>query len=65
MCNEFKTETQFVEKLYERIRAFNGDTTPKETTKMSASILQKEETFLKYGKLGTPHKRFVYFSENE
>jgi len=37
----------------------------RETIKMSTSILQKGETFVKYGKVGKPHKRFVYVSEDE
>ena len=65
MNKEFKTDTQFVEKIYERIRAFNNEETTKEAIKMSTNILQKGETFLKFGKLGEPHKRFVYVSDDE
>jgi hypothetical protein len=55
-----------VEKIYERIRAFNHEeTTTKDTIKRSANILQSGEHFLKFGRMGKPHMRFVYVSDDE
>ena len=66
MANEFKTDTQYVEKIYERIRAFNHEEkTTKDTIKRSANVLQSGEHFLKYGRMGKPHMRFVYVSDDE
>jgi Sec7-like guanine-nucleotide exchange factor len=65
ITNEFKTDTQYVEKIYERIRAFNHEETTKDTIKRSANILQAGEHFLKFGRLGKPHMRFVYVSDDE
>ena len=39
MKQEFKTDTQYVEKIYERIRAFNHEETTKDTIKRSANVL--------------------------
>jgi hypothetical protein len=65
MTNEFKTDTLYIEKIYERIRAFNNVETTKETIKLSTNVLQAGETFLKYGRAGKPHKRYVYASDDE
>lgn len=65
MKNQFKTDTLFVEKIYERIRAFNHEETTKETIKLSTNVLQSGESFLKFGRRGTPHLRFVYVSDDE
>lgn len=65
MLNEFKTDTMFVEKIYERIRAFNHEETTKETIKLSTNVLQSGESFLKFGRMGKPHLRFVYVSDDE
>ena len=65
MTSEFKTDTQFVEKIYERIRAFNHEETTKETIKRSTTILQTGENFLKFCRLGKPHLRYVYVSDDE
>jgi hypothetical protein len=65
MENEFKTDTQYVEKIYERIKAFNHEETTRDTIKRSTNILQAGERFLKYGRMGKPHMRFVQVSEKE
>lgn len=65
MNNEFKTDTLYIEKIYERIRAFNNVETTRETIKLSTNVLQQGETFLKFGRSGKPHKRFVYSSDDE
>ncbi len=65
MAHEFKTDTQYVEKIYERIRAFNHEETTKDTIKRSTNILQAGEHFLKFGRIGKPHMRFVYVSDDE
>lgn len=40
MANEFKTDTQYVEKIYERIRAFNHEEKPtRDTIKRSTNVL--------------------------
>jgi hypothetical protein len=65
MKQEFKTDTQYVEKIYERIRAFNHEETTKDTIKRSANVLQAGEHFLKFGRMGKPHMRFVYVSDDE
>ena len=66
MRKEFKTDTQYVEKIYERIRAFTHmESTTKDTIKKSSNILQTGEYFLKYGRHGKPHKKFIYVSDDE
>ena len=39
MSNEFKTDTLYLEKIYERIRAFNHEGTTKESIKLSTNVL--------------------------
>lgn len=66
MANEFKTDTQYVEKIYERIRAFNHEEKPtRETIKRSTNVLQAGEFFLKFGRMGKPHMRYVQVSDDE
>jgi hypothetical protein len=66
MANEFKTDTQYVEKIYERIRAFNHEKKPtRETIKRSTNVLQAGEFFLKFGRMGKPHMRYVQVSDDE
>lgn len=49
MEKELKTNVEFVEKIYERIRAFDINNTSKDIIKSSTNILQKGENFVKYG----------------
>jgi hypothetical protein len=54
-----------VEKIYERIRAFNHEGATRDTIKRSTNILQSGEEFLKFGRMGKPHMRYVYVSDEE
>ncbi len=66
--DEFKTDTDELEKIYDRLSMFKVDETsavsPKDLLKMTTHVITTGDVFLKYGRQGNPHNRYVFLTEN-
>ena len=64
---KFKTDTEYVEKIYDRVVAFKGQEqiSFKDSIKISINVLIDGDTFVKYCRRGKPHKRYVFLSQDE
>ncbi len=67
--DEFKTDTDEIEKIYDRLSMFkvdeDNDVTSKDILKMTTHVMTTGDVFLKYGRMGSPHNRYVFLSENQ
>jgi hypothetical protein len=62
---QFKTDTHEFEQVLERIKPFFSQDSLKvitSTIQDDSKVLQSGDTFVKYGRRGRPHARFVYIS---
>eukprot|EP00826_Nyctotherus_ovalis_P006398 TRINITY_DN11508_c0_g3_i2.p1 TRINITY_DN11508_c0_g3~~TRINITY_DN11508_c0_g3_i2.p1 ORF type:complete len:310 (-),score=125.80 TRINITY_DN11508_c0_g3_i2:46-975(-) len=60
---EFKTDTDEVEKIYNKLSMFQADEaaiSSKDLLKMTTHVMIAGDTFLKYGRSGNPHHRHVF-----
>ena len=71
---QFKTDTQDIEQVFERIRPFFSETSNQQQRSLTvvqrqvaqqSSLIKSGDSFVKYGRYGTPHIRFVYISQDE
>ncbi len=67
--DEFKTDTDELEKIYDRLSMFrvdeDNDVSSKDMLKMTTHVITTGDVFLKYGRMGSPHNRYVFLSENQ
>ncbi len=67
--DEFKTGTDELEKIYDRLSMFKVDedneVTSRDILKMTTHVVTTGDVFLKYGRAGSPHDRYVFLSENQ
>eukprot|EP01022_Parablepharisma_sp_SALTPOND_P004529 TRINITY_DN120462_c2_g1_i1.p1 TRINITY_DN120462_c2_g1~~TRINITY_DN120462_c2_g1_i1.p1 ORF type:complete len:674 (-),score=78.24 TRINITY_DN120462_c2_g1_i1:3202-5223(-) len=67
--DEFKTSTDELEKIYDRLSMFkveeDKEVSSKDRLKMTTHVVTTGDVFLKYGRMGNPHNRYVFLSENQ
>lgn len=64
--NQFKTDTQDIERILGRVGPFfNLDPEKPLTKDHDIQMVQRGQMFVKYGRRGQPHSRFVYISGDE
>ena len=63
--NQFKTDTQDIEKTLARVGAYFRIDIDQCKKDQDIQMVQRGETFVKYGKRGEPHARFVFISSDE
>ena len=60
---EFKTDTDEVEKIYDRLSMLQMDeaeVSSKDMLKMTTHVMVTGDVFIKYGRSGNPHNRYVF-----
>jgi len=67
--DEFKTDTDELEKIYDRLSMFKVDedkeVSSKDILKMTTHVVTTGDVFVKYGRSGNPHNRYVFLSEDQ
>ena len=68
--DEFKTDADELEKIYDRLSMLkvdeeDSDVTSKDMLKIITHVVTTGDVFLKYGRMGHPHNRYVFLSEKQ
>ena len=63
--NQFKTDTLDLEKALARVQAYQGIDIEGINKDFDIQNVQRGDMFIKYGRRGQPHPRFVYITSDE
>lgn len=68
VAKEFKTYSDEIEKIYERISQLNIDQSSlsqMEILKLTTNVVMTGDYFIKFGRRGSPHNRYVFLSNDQ